>query len=356
MAKEKPKSFLVQQREKLKAQKAAKAAKQARGTGAKNARIIREGVARMATGTIPKTRGQVSREKRLTGRSARARKERLERSKPENQPGARRREAVKREATAKANLAKAKPAPPKAPKAPKPSFKAALANKLKNLAPAAKKLAMRGAMLLSGDGSGQALILAKSTSDLIDVARGSTAEQRNASKKPEPKTPATAKRNTTGRQGGSRAAVNRKPTKTEPKPTVLKRNRRGRPTKVEAPKLTKPRGLSNIPKSEGSGGKAETTLKYGAGKPKVKPIPKTKPAGKVPSTTPKPIPKATPKSRAYAADSRNKEYDRLRKAGKLKEAAALGKKIYSDKFGKKDKKKKPQSRALRAGYPGNQNY
>ena len=349
--KEKQKSFLTQQREKLKAQKAAK---QARGTGAKNARIIREGVARMATGTIPKTRGQVSREKRLTGRSARARKERLERSKPENQPGARRREAAKRQATAKANLAKAKPAV----KAPKPNFKAALAAKLKNLAPAAKKLAMRGAMLLSGDGSGQALILAKSTSDLIDVARGSTAEQRNASKKPEPKTPATAKRNTTGRQGGSRAAVNRKPTKTEPKPTVLKRNRRGRPTKVEAPKLTKPRGLSNIPKSEGSGGKAETTLKYGAGKPKVKPIPKTKPAGKVPSTTPKtkPIPKSTPKSRAYAADSRNKEYDRLRKAGKLKEAAALGKKIYSDKFGKKDKKKKPQSRALRAGYPGNQNY
>lgn len=133
-------------------------------------------------------------------------------------------------------------------------------------------------------------------------------------------------------------------------------NRRGRPVKSKATPA-KPR-VANIPKSEGTGGKAETTLKYGAGKPKPKTqtIPKAKPAGKVPASAPKPIPKATPQSRAYSADSRNKEYDRLRKAGKLKEAAALGKKIYADKFGKKDKKKKPQSRAIRAGYPGNQNY
>lgn len=83
----------------------------------------------------------------------------------------------------------------------------------------------------------------------------------------------------------------------------------------------------------------------------------TVPADKIPSnSTRKPIPKTTAKSKAYAADSRNKEYDRLRKAGKLKEAEALGKKIHADKFGKKEKKKKPQSAANKAGYPGNRNY
>lgn len=148
------------------------------------------------------------------------------------------------------------------------------------------------------------------------------------------------------------------------KPKV-KRDRRGRPVKSKATPA-KPR-VSNIPSSEGTGGKAETTLRYGSKAPKVEPpkppkAPKVTapPAGKVPAPAPKPkpkpIPKPTPKSRAYSADAQNKEYDRLRKAGKTKEAEALGKKIYADKFGKKDKKKKPQSAAIKAGYPGNRNY
>ena len=61
---------------------------------------------------------------------------------------------------------------------------------------------------------------------------------------------------------------------------------------------------------------------------------------------PKKPEKATPKTakqRAYATDSRNKEYDRLRKAGKIKEATALGKKINEDKLGKKKKKNPNES-------------
>jgi len=191
--------------------------------------------------------------------------------------------------------------------------------------------------LLAGrdDGSGSALQAAMLTNSLIDAARGSTAEERNNKGKAKPKPKAKPE------------------SKAKPK---VKRNRRGRPVKSNATPA-KPR-VANIPKSEGTGGKAETTLKYGAGKPKLKT--KTPPAGKVPAPAPapkrKPIPKATPQSRAYAADARNKEYDRLRKAGKTKEAQALGKKIYADKFKKKPKKKKSQSAAIRAGYPGNQNY
>ena len=40
--------------------------------------------------------------------------------------------------------------------------------------------------------------------------------------------------------------------------------------------------------------------------------------------------RATKQQRAYAKDSRNREYDRLRRAGKFKEADALGKKIAAD--------------------------
>lgn len=48
---------------------------------------------------------------------------------------------------------------------------------------------------------------------------------------------------------------------------------------------------------------------------------------------PAPTPKLKPRTKAqsaYAKDARNKEYDRLRKAGKTKEAEALGKKISAD--------------------------
>ena len=107
-------------------------------------------------------------------------------------------------------------------------------------------------------------------------------------------------------------------------------------------------------------------------------IPAPKPARK--NVTPKP---QTAKQRAYAADARNKEYDKLRKAGKTKEAEKLGRQIAADARKKapknpyrapqgserKDrlskqvkelkgmgKKKKKQSRANQAGWQGNRNY
>ena len=96
-------------------------------------------------------------------------------------------------------------------------------------------------------------------------------------------------------------------------------NRRGRriTSSSSKPSSSKPR-VSNIPKSEGTGKEAETKLGYGAGakKPPTKPS-VTRTAKKKPSI----------KEAAYAKDSRNREYDRLRKAGKTKEAEALGRKI-----------------------------
>jgi len=152
---------------------------------------------------------------------------------------------------------------------------------------------------------------------------------------------------------------------------------------------TKPakRGMSNIPPKEGTGKGSPTDKK----KPTLKPT--LKPAGKVPARTPVSSAPSKPqslKSAAYAKDARNKEYDRLRKAGKTKEAEALGKKIAADarkkapknpfrkpegkerkdRFSRdvadlkklrkntpqKETEKKKKSRALRAGYPGNRNY
>ena len=68
-----------------------------------------------------------------------------------------------------------------------------------------------------------------------------------------------------------------------------------------------------------------------------KPVVKKKPEIKLkaPKTTYKapasrgPAPSTT-ESKAYAKDARNKEYDRLRKAGKTKQAESLGKKISAD--------------------------
>lgn len=62
-------------------------------------------------------------------------------------------------------------------------------------------------------------------------------------------------------------------------------------------------------------------------------------------------PASTAESRAYAKDSRNKEYDRLRRAGKTKEAAALGKKIASER----NKKKKRAGGTLYSGRTGMSN-
>lgn len=183
--------------------------------------------------------------------------------------------------------------------------------------------------------------------------------------------------NRSERGAGSRAKVTRK--KKSPQPTssstTPKTNRRGRP-------VTKPanRGLSNIPKKEGTGMGSPNDTK------RVTPL---KPAGKVSST-----PKLSLKEAAYARDARNRDYDRLRDEGKTKEAEALGKKIAADarkkpsdspnsskanpfrapqgkerkdrfsrdvaelrSMRKKQKKKKaPQSRALRVGWKGNRNY
>ena len=61
-------------------------------------------------------------------------------------------------------------------------------------------------------------------------------------------------RNTKGGQGGSRAAVTRKPKQeTKPKRTVTSRNRRGRPTSYAKPVQPARRGMSNIPPQEGTG-------------------------------------------------------------------------------------------------------
>ena len=115
-------------------------------------------------------------------------------------------------------------------------------------------------------------------------------------------------------------------------------------------------------------------------------------AQKKSASKPIPAPKAKPaaqtvKERAYAADARNKEYDRLRKAGKIKEAEKLGKQIAADTrkkapknpfrapqgaerkdrlskqvqelkaMGKKKKEEtKKQSAANKAGWQGNRNY
>ena len=86
-------------------------------------------------------------------------------------------------------------------------------------------------------------------------------------------------RNTKGGQGGSRAAVNRKPKPpAKPKREVTSRNRRGRPTSYAKPAK---RGMSNIPPKEGTGkgspndrpkvkAKTSTTTTKATPKPKVK--------------------------------------------------------------------------------------
>jgi len=130
------------------------------------------------------------------------------------------------------------------------------------------------------------------------------------------------------------------------KTTGAKTNSRGRRVgavpKAKTPTTPKKRGMSNIPPGEGTGKGSPND------KPKTRRNVTTDPTTRITPTKPKKTAPKTAKQRAYAADSRNKEYDKLRKAGKIKEATALGKKINEDKFGKKKKKKNPNKSIRKA--------
>ncbi len=90
----------------------------------------------------------------------------------------------------------------------------------------------------------------------------------------------TQGKGTKGGQGGSRAAVKRKPKpETKPKRKVTSRNRRGRPTSFAKPVKPAKRGMSNIPPQEGTG----------------KGSPNDKKPAKRQNAAPKPKPKTTPK-------------------------------------------------------------
>jgi hypothetical protein len=178
---------------------------------------------------------------------------------------------------------------------------------------------------------------------------------------------------TIGKKGQSR--MSRLGIQGSAKPVGQSSKNKKKPTATKPP--TSKSGLSNIPKKEGTGKEVEKKYQYGAyaPKPKTTSTPKTKPKPK------------TAKERAYAADARNKEYDKLRKAGKIKEAEKLGKQIAADArkkapknpfrapqgaerkdrlskqvaelkaMGKKkEKEKKKQSKANKAGWPGNRNF
>lgn len=86
----------------------------------------------------------------------------------------------------------------------------------------------------------------------------------------------TQGKGTKGSQGGSRAAVTRKPKPTsKPKREVTSRNRRGRPTSYAKPVKPAKRGMSNIPPQEGTGRGSPNNRKpakrqNAAPKPKVK--------------------------------------------------------------------------------------
>jgi hypothetical protein len=170
---------------------------------------------------------------------------------------------------------------------------------------------LRGAArLVAGrdDGSGSALMAAMAANDAINAARGSTAKERN---KPQQQGPQP---------------------KQEPKPKPKKRNYQ---TAKEFAESKNPRYKpGNVKRS--SGGNSN----------KSKPKPKPKPQTRKNVTEEKPVKKPKPKKdnltatqrRAYSADSRNKQYDELRKAGKIKEASALAKKIAADAAAKRKKR------------------
>jgi len=200
-----------------------------------------------------------------------------------------------------------------------------------------------GGRLLAGrdDGSGSALLAAKMTSDAIDAARGSTAEERN-SKKVQPKK--TVKKNkpvnTRGGQGGSKAKSNRKPKEEKkPKRQVTSRNRRGRPTSYAAPVKPAKRGLSNIPPKEGTGKGSPTDKK------KVSKVTAPKPQSKPPVKASKPR-SATPKT--SSASTYNKHGSALH-VGRYKTLAEHRAAVAAQK-------KKKKSNANKKGWQGNRNY
>ena len=162
---------------------------------------------------------------------------------------------------------------------------------------------LRGAArLVAGrdDGSGSALMAAMAANDAINAARGSTAKERN---KPQQQGPQPKK---------------------EPKPK--KRNYK---TAAEFANSDNPRYKPGNVVKRSSGGNSN----------------KSKPTQRQ-NVTEKPVKKPKPKKdnltatqrRAYSADSRNKQYDELRKAGKIKEASALAKKIAADAAAKRKKR------------------
>ena len=124
-------------------------------------------------------------------------------------------------------------------------------------------------------------------------------------------------------------------------------------TRLTGPSSTTPtrprrRGMSNIPRSEGTGGKAETTLGYGAGKKKPptspKPPARTAPVAKPPAAKP---PAAKPKSKTHTYKKHGSDLH----IGRHKTLAEHRKAVAERK-----KKKKPQSNANKAGWQGNRNY
>lgn len=167
-----------------------------------------------------------------------------------------------------------------------------------------KNLVKTGITGLAGrdDGSGSALVAAMEANNIINAARGSTAKERNKPQKqgPQPK------------QG--------------PKP-----KKRNYQTAAEFANSKNPRYKPGNVKRSGS-----------ASSDKSKPKPKQRQN----VTEKKPVKKPKPKKdnltatqrRAYSADSRNKQYDELRKAGKIKEASALAKKIAADAAAKRKKR------------------
>tara|TARA_R100000005_G_scaffold94119_1_gene71233 strand:+ start:717 stop:1262 length:546 start_codon:yes stop_codon:yes gene_type:complete len=169
-----------------------------------------------------------------------------------------------------------------------------------------KRFLKAGVTGLAGrdDGSGSALMAAMLANDAINAVRGSTAAQRNKPQQQGPKPKQETKPKKRNYQTAKQFAESKNP---RYKPGNVVRRSNGSGSK---PAQTKPGTRQNV-----------------TPKPKVKPKPK---------------PKAKPKTaqqRAYAADARNKKYDELRRAGKIKEATALAKKIAADAAARRKKKK-----------------
>ena len=163
---------------------------------------------------------------------------------------------------------------------------------------------MRGASrLLAGrsDGSEMPLLAAMEANNALNAVRGSTAKERNKPQQqgPQPKQESKPKRNY----------------KTA-KEFAESKNPRYKPGNV-------------VKRSSGSSDKSKPKPKQRQNLTEKKPVKKPKPKKDNLTAT---------QRRAYSADSRNKQYDELRKAGKIKEASALAKKIAADAAAKRKKR------------------